>query len=89
MWQGGDFPLELLDPIRWREKNGEKKREKEKEKKRGRKKKRSEKLHLLSRFYGDRAVSFCQNKRKSSSTQREPFKWHEMLEPRTAVYFWV
>ena len=19
MWQGGDFPLELLDPIRWRE----------------------------------------------------------------------
>ena len=32
---------------------------------------RSEKLHLLSRFYGDWTVGFRQSKRKSSSTLRE------------------
>ena len=39
MWQGGNFPLDLLDQIRWRGKIGGKKKEKEekkrKEKKRG------------------------------------------------------
>ena len=35
------------------------------------KEKRSEKLHLLSRIYGDWAVGFCQSKRQSSSTRRE------------------
>ena len=32
---------------------------------------KSEKFHLLSRFYGDRTVGFCWNKRKILSTRRE------------------
>ena len=32
---------------------------------------KSEKLHLLSKIYGDRAVGFRQSNRQSSSTQRE------------------
>ena len=32
---------------------------------------RSEKLHLLSRIHGDRAVGFHRSKRQSSSTQQE------------------
>ena len=46
----------------------------EREKERGEKKeeeRRSERLHLLSRFYGDRAVDFRRSKRQSSSTRRE------------------
>ena len=31
----------------------------------------SEKLHLLSRIHGDRAINFRQRKRQSSSTRRE------------------
>ena len=34
----------------------------------------SEKLHLLSKIYGDRAVGFRWSKRQSSSTQRE-LRW--------------
>ena len=33
--------------------------------------KRSEKLHLISRIYGDRAVGFRRSKRQSSSTPRD------------------
>ena len=31
----------------------------------------SEKLYLLSKIYGDRAIGFRRNKRQSSSTRRE------------------
>ena len=41
MWQGGDFPLDLLDQIRWREGELEgKKKKKEKEEKKRKEKKR-------------------------------------------------
>ena len=53
--------------------DGERKsREKEKERKEKREEeKRSEKLHFLSRFYGDQIVDFRRSKRQSSSTRRE------------------
>ena len=35
------------------------------------KKKMSEKLHILSKFYRDRTVSFHRTKRRSSTTRRE------------------
>ena len=40
MWQGGDFPLDLLDQIRWREGELEGKKKKEKEEKKRKEKKR-------------------------------------------------
>ena len=47
----------------------ERKRKKRKQKKE--EEKMSEKLHLLSRIYGDRIVNFRRSKRQSSSTRRE------------------
>ena len=57
----------------WTKFDGERKsREKEKEIKEKREaEKMSEKLHFLSRFYGDRTVDFRRSKRQSSSTRRE------------------
>ena len=65
MWQGGNFPLESSGSNLVGEK---KKGGKEKERKKG---KLSEKLYLLSKIYGDRAVGFRRNKKQSLSTQRE------------------
>ena len=48
-----------------KEKGGKEKERKDK-KEEG---KRSEKLYLLSKLYGDRAVDFHQSKRQSSSTR--------------------
>ena len=59
MWQGGDFPLDLLDQIRWREGKLEGKR---KRKKKG-DEERSGKLQLISRFHGDRVVGSRRSKR--------------------------
>ena len=61
------------------EKRKERKREKKekKEKKggepcvKGEERKRSEKLYLLSKIYGDRAIGFRWSKRQSSFTRRE------------------
>ena len=66
---GGNFPLESS----WIDLVGEKeKKRKEKERKEKKEEgKWSEKLYLLSKIYGDRAVGFRQSKRQSSSTQRE------------------
>ena len=66
---GGYFPLESSGSIRWerREKGGKKKKEKKKKEE----EKKSEKLHILSTIYGDRAIDFCRSKRQSSSTRRE------------------
>ena len=47
-----------------------KKKEKEREEKKE-EENMSEKLHLLSRIHGDRAVGFRWSKRQSSSTRRE------------------
>ena len=50
----------------------EKMREREKERKEKKEEERmSEKLHLLSRFYGDRTIGFSRSKRQSSSMRRE------------------
>ena len=38
---------------------------------REKKKMRSEKLHILSRFFGDRTIGFRRSKRQSSSMRRE------------------
>ena len=59
----GDFPLDLLDQIRWREGELEGKN-KEREEKRG-EEKMSEKLQLISRFHGDQAVGSRRSKRQS------------------------
>ena len=66
---GGNFPLESswIDLVGEKEKKGKEKERKEK-KEEG---KWSEKLYLLSKIYGDRAVGFRQSKMQSSSTQRE------------------
>ena len=53
-----------------RKNEAKKKKEKEREEKRE-EEKMSEKLHLLSRIYGDRTVGFRRRKRESSSPQRE------------------
>ena len=50
MWQRGDFPLDLLDQIQWREGKLEGKKERRKEKKG---EEMSEKLQHFSRFHGD------------------------------------
>ena len=55
-----------------REKGGKEKEKKRKERRRKEKKeeeKMSEKLHILSRIYGDRAVGSRRSKRQSSSTR--------------------
>ena len=71
MWRG-DFPLDLLDQIQWREEKleGKRKRKKKRKEKKG-EEERSEKLQLLSRFYSDRVVGSCRSKRQSWFTQRE------------------
>ena len=64
----------MLDQIQWGEGENEGKKKKRKKKKRKEKKeeeKMSEKFHLLSKIYGDRAIDFSQSKRQSSSTRRE------------------
>ena len=48
-----------------------KKNERKEKKRKERRIKDSEKLHLLSKIYGDRTVGFHWSKRKSSSTRRE------------------
>ena len=66
---GRDFPLESSGANL--EEEG-KRREREKEMKEKREEeRRSEKLHLLSRFYGDRTIGFLRSKRQSSSMRRE------------------
>ena len=67
MWQGGDFPLDLLDQIQWREGKLEGKRERRKEKKG--EEEMSEKLQLLSRFHGDQVVGSSRSKKQSWSMQ--------------------
>ena len=52
-----------INSARRRKNEGKKKRKDKKEEE-----KMSEKLHLLSKIYGDRAVSFRRSKRQSSST---------------------
>ena len=64
MWQGKvgeNFPLESS----WDNLVGENGKMRERKKKE--EEKMSEKLHLLSKIYGDRAVDFHQSKRQSSS----------------------
>ena len=63
---GGNFPLESSwnNLVGEKEKGGKEKEKKEEEK-------RNEKLHLISRIYGDRVVGFHRSKRQSSSTRRE------------------
>ena len=63
------FQLNQVDQFGGREgeKGGEEKRKKRKE----RRIKDSEKLHLLSKIYGDRTVGFRWSKMQSSSTRRE------------------
>ena len=67
----GNVPLEPS----WNNSVGEKgktrKRKRKKRKLKKEKEKRSEKLHLLSRIYGDRTIGFSRSKRQSSSTCRE------------------
>ena len=64
--------LNQVGTIRWerRKKEGNKKKKKERKEKKE-EEKRSEKLHLISRIYGDRAVGFRRSKRQSSFTRRE------------------
>ena len=50
---------------------GKKEEKKKKKERKGEEEKMSEKLHLISRFYGDRTVGSGRSKRKSWSTQRE------------------
>ena len=66
---GENFPLESSwnNSIERGEKGEKEKERKEKKEE----EKRSEKLHLISRIYGDRAVDFRRSKRQSSSMQRE------------------
>ena len=70
----GNFPLEPS----WNNSVGEKGKTRERKRKKRKEKKeeenRSEKLHLLSRIYGDRTVGFSRSKRQSSSTF-ESFTW--------------
>ena len=58
--------LNQVGTIRWerREKGGKEKERKEKKEE----EKMSEKLHLISRIYGDRVVGFRRSKRQSSTT---------------------
>ena len=71
MWQDEVSHLNLLDQnLVESGKMGGKKKEKERKEKRE-EEKMSEKLQLLSRFYGDRTIGFRRNKRQSSSTRRE------------------
>ena len=69
---GGSFPLESSwnNSVGEKENEGKKKKEKERKEKKE-EEKRSEKLHLLSKIYGDQAVSFCRSKRQSSSAWKE------------------
>ena len=64
--------LNQVGTIRWerRKNEGNKKKEKERKEKKE-EEKMSEKLHLLSRIYGDWAVGFRRSKRQSSLTRRE------------------
>ena len=64
---GGNFPLYQVgsDSVRRAGKRRKRKREKRKE----RKGKWSEKLYLLSKIYGDRAIDSRRNKWQSSSRQ--------------------
>ena len=72
-------PCFWIRGVRWREKRKGRKGKKGKGEvifpgfdlvygKRAEEGKRSEKLYLLSKIYGDRAVDFCRSKRQSSST---------------------
>ena len=64
--------LNQVGTIRWeRRKNEGKKKKKKERKEKKEEEKRSEKLHLISRIYGDRAVGFRRSKRQSSFTRRE------------------
>ena len=68
MWQGKvgeNFPLESS----WKNSVGEKGKMRERKEKKEKKEeeKRSEKLHLLFRIYGYRAVGFRRSKRQCSS----------------------
>ena len=60
---GRNFPLESSGSIQLGEGKNEGKKKKEE--------KRSEKLHLLSRIYEDRAFCFRRSNRQSSSKRRE------------------
>ena len=66
---GGNFPLKSSwnNSVERREREGKEKERKEKKEE----EKMSDKLHLLSKIYGDRVVGFRQSKRQSSSTQLE------------------
>ena len=63
----------MLDQIQWGEEKRGKEKEKEREKRKENKEgeKRSEKIHLLSRIYGDQAIGFQWSKRQSSLARRE------------------
>ena len=63
--------MNQVGTIWWKEREKERKEKKKKEKKRKKEEKRSEKLHLISRIYEDRAIGFRWSKRQSSSTRRE------------------
>ena len=58
--------------------------------KRERRRRKREKVHLLSRFDGDRTVSILQSKRQSSSTRRglhiETKIWHFRQAPRGRIF---